>query len=209
MNQQTIHMFTGREAAIAYAISAERILGNDAEFLMANPAIVPIFVCLLFQSLEISIKQAGLESGLFTTQEARARQQRSGHGIKELAALAVEKLGGDPFDPIVTAMTFSNKHANSKQIVKEMICGDNLEKTRESYASRRLGYGEMSQGDFAIIQPISDWVMSVKETALNLAKTIEILSQWKASVSKSKHFAIWLTQRGGEAVTSADDRADL
>ena len=195
MSQQTCHMFTGHEAAIAYAISAERMFGDNAGFLEANPAVIPIFVSLLFQSFEISIKQAGVESGLFTTQEARARQQRSGHGIKELAALAVEKLGGKPFDPIVMAMTFANKRTNSAQIVREMICGDKLEKTRESYASRRLGYGEVSKGDFAIIKPVPDWIESVKETASNLQTTVDILSQWKKSASRSKHFAIWLRER--------------
>jgi hypothetical protein len=195
MNQQTTRMFTGREVAIAYAISAERMFGDNAGFLDANPAVVPIFVSLLFQSLEISIKQAGVKSGLFTMQEVRARQQRSGHGIKELAALAVEKLGGDPFDPIVTAMTFANTHTNSAEVIRQMICGDDLEKTRESYASRRLGYGEVSEGDFAIIRPVSDWIEAVKETASNLPTIIDILSQWKASASKSKHFAIWLRER--------------
>jgi hypothetical protein len=188
-------MFTGCEAAIAYAISAERMFGDNAGFLDANPAVVPIFVSLLFQSLEISIKQAGVGSGLFTMQEARVRQQRSGHGIKELAALAVEKLGGDPFDPIVTAMTFANTHSNSAEVIRQMICGDDLEKTRESYASRRLGYGEVSEGDFAIIRPVSDWIEAVKETASNLPTIIDILSKWKASASKSKHFAIWLRER--------------
>lgn len=195
MKQQKARMFTGQEAAMAYAVSAERILGDDGGFLNANRAIVPILVTLLFQSLEISIKQAGLESGLFTMQETRARQQRSGHGIKELAALAVQKLGGNPFHPIVMAMTFANTHPNSAEIVHEMICGDKLEKTRDSYASRRLGYGEVSQGDFAIIEPVRDWIAAVKETAENLGTTIDIVSQWKSSASKSKHFAIWLEQR--------------
>lgn len=195
MNQKTTRMFTSREAAIAYAISAERICGGSADFLNANPVVVPIFVSLLFQSLEISIKQAGVESGLFTIQEARARQQRSGHGIKELAALAVDKLGGDPFEPVIMAMTVANNHTNSEQIIREMICGDKLQKTRESYATRRLGYGEVAEGDFQIIEPVLDWIESVKETAFNLSKTIDILSQWKASASKSKHFAIWFKER--------------
>jgi len=195
MNQQTTRMFTGREAAIAYAISAGRICGDTTDFVNANPAVVPIFVSLLFQSLEISIKQAGIESNLFTMQEARARQQHSGHGIKELAALAVEKLGGDPFEPVIMAMTVANTHTNSKQIVREMICGEKLQKTRESYAERRLGYGEVAEGDFKIIEPVSDWIKSVKETAFNLPTTIDILSQWKASASKSKHFAIWFKER--------------
>lgn len=197
-------MFTGREAAMAYALSAERIFGQDDGFLDANPTCVPIFVSLLFQSLEISIKQAGLESGLFSMQEARSRQQRSGHGIKELAALAVEKLGGKPFDPIVMAMTFASRKTNSAEIVRHMICGVELEKTRASYASRNLGYAQVAEGDFAIIQPVKHWVAAVKETAANLPTTIEILSQWKTSLSGSKHFAIWLEEKSGEQAGGAD-----
>ena len=193
MNTQP-HMFTGREAALAYAIAAERILSQETDFLSSNPACVPIFASILFQSLEISIKQAGIESGLFSMQEARSRQQRSGHGIKELAALAVEKLGGEGFKPIVMAMTFNNQKPNSAEIIKQMICGDDLEKTRESYATRRLGYSEIAEGDFAIIYPVQDWVSAVKKTAINLPTTIEIISKWNSSPSKSKHFAIWLSE---------------
>ena len=201
MNQKTGRMFTGREAAVAYAISAERMFGGNADFLEANTAVVPIFVSLLCQSLEISIKRAGIESGLFTEQEVKARPL--GHHIKELASLAVEKLGGEPFDPIVMAITSANKHMNSAQIVREMICGDKFEKTRDVYASRDLGYEEVFEGDFAIIYPIADWIASVKETAVNLPTSIDILSQWKASASTSKHFAIWFCERHRESVHSS------
>lgn len=195
MGVSSPRIFSLEEAAAAYALVAENILGGDAAFLNASPAIVPIFVSMLFQSLEISIKHAGIESGLFTMQEARNRQNRSGHGIKELAALAVENLGGDPFDPIVMAMTFSNSGDRSSQFIHEMICGRKMEKTRDAYASRRLGYGEVYEGDFALINPIVEWVSAVKQTAVNLPKTIDILSQWHSSASKSKHFAIWLQGR--------------
>lgn len=87
MNGQTGRMYTGQEAATAYAVAAERVFGDDGAFLNANPCVVPIFVSNLFQSLEISIKTAGIESGLFVMEEARARENRAGHGIKELAAL--------------------------------------------------------------------------------------------------------------------------
>ena len=192
MNQQNDHIFTLSEAALAYALCAERVCGHEPDFLNANPSVIPIFVSQLFQSLEISIKHAGIESGLFTIEEARAREARSGHGIKELARLAVEKLGGDRFDPIVMAMTFFNKNERSSEIIRLMICGDKFEKTRECYSSRRLGYAEVSNREFAIIQDIPNWIESVKQTALNLISTIEILRQWKASPSRSKHFAIWL-----------------
>lgn len=186
------HIYTLAEAALAYALCAERICGVEPAFLNANRAAIPILVNHLFQSLEISIKHAGIDSELFTMQEARARERRSGHGIKELAALAVEKLGGDPFGPIVTAMTYFNANKQSGQIVKLMICGEEFESTRECFASRRLGYGEISDGEFALVKHVPTWIEAIKQTALNLQSTVEILRQWKASPSKSKHFAIWL-----------------
>jgi len=192
MTKQTNRIFTGHEAAIAYALAAERIFNNDYDFLNTNPSVMPIFVSQLFQSLEISIKHAGIASGLFTEDEARARQMRSGHGIKELATLAVEKLGGNPFEPILMAMTYFNTYQNSKEIIRKMICGQEFEKTRECYASRSLGYAQVSNGDFALINDIPSWIAAVKETASNLPRIIDILSQWKASPSKSKHFAIWV-----------------
>ena len=195
MSKTSHHMFGLDEAAVAYALAAENMIGNDASFINANPEVVPVFVSMLFQSLEISIKHAGVESGLFTIQEARNRQNRSGHGIKELAALAVEKLGGDPYNPIIMAMTFSNPGDRSAQFIHEMICGKNLDKTRDVYASRRLGYGEVYEGDFVTIEPLGEWTSSVKQTALNLSKTVDILSQWRRSASKSKHFAIWLREQ--------------
>ena len=195
MNTVNSHMFGLNEAAIAYALAAEHMLGGEPAFVEANPAVVPIFVSMLFQSLEISIKHAGVESGLFTVQDARSRQSRSGHGIKELAALAVEKLGGEPFDPIVLAMTFSYSGDLSCRFIREMICGSKMEMTRNAYASRCLGYGEVRKGDFALIKPISGWVSAIKQTAINLPAIIDILSQWRVSESESKHFSIWLRER--------------
>jgi len=191
MSTQKNHIFTGREAALAYALSAERIFGNDYNFPNNNPAVIPIFVSQLFQSLEISIKHAGIESGLFTENEARNRAMRSGHGIKQLALLACEKLGGDPFGPIVMAMCHFNKHPKSNEIIKLMICGDGFERTRESYATRSLGYAQVADGEFATIDDLPSWIESVKQTAVNVGKTIDIFSQWKSSPSKSKYFAIW------------------
>ncbi len=211
MNQQNNHMFTLGEAAMAYALCAEQILGSDSSFLEGNPETIPVFVSLLFQSLEISIKHAGIESRLFKMDEVRSKNTRQGHGVKELAAFAVARLDEDPFDPkeltalfveglygdhfdpIVKAMTFSNKNGNGSDIIRKMICGKEFEKTRLFYYKRDLGYGEVSQGDFAILQPISDWVATLKQTAANLKSTINILSQWKASPSKSEHFTIWLS----------------
>ncbi len=191
MRNATNHIFTAQEAAMAYALSAERIFGNDCEFLNANPHVIPIFVSQLFQSLEISIKHAGIASQLFTEDEARNRAMRSGHGIKELASLAVEKLGGNSFTPILMALTYCNAGTNSKEIIQQMISGKAFEKTREKYASRCLGYGQVADGEFALIDDITSWIDAVKETASNLPKAIDVLTQWKASPSESKHSAIW------------------
>lgn len=69
-----------------------------------------------------------------------------------------------------------------------------MEKTRDSYAARQLGYGEICEGDFALIYPLIDWIDSVKQTVMNMPKTIDILSQWKSSGSNSMYFAIWLDE---------------
>ncbi len=65
------HMFNLREAAIAYAKGAERILGEDTSFLNDNQELIPVFVSLLFQSLEISLKHLGIEAKLFSEQGSR------------------------------------------------------------------------------------------------------------------------------------------
>ena len=67
-------MFTLQEAALAYAKGAERILGEDGTYINNNQELVPVFVSLLFQSLEISLKHLGLEARLFTKQQARDRK---------------------------------------------------------------------------------------------------------------------------------------
>ena len=187
------HIFTDQEAAMAYTLSAERIFGIDCEFLNANPHVIPIFVSQLFQSLEISIKYVGIASGLFTEREVRSQAMRSGHGINEIATLAVKKLGGETFEPILMALTYYNVGKNSKEIIRQMISGKAFKKTRECYASRCLGYGQVADGEFALIEDIASWIDAVKETASNLPKTVDVLIQWKASPSKSKHFAIWET----------------
>jgi len=189
---------------MAYALSAERIAGHDVDFLQANPACIPIFVSLLFQSLEISIKHAGIESGIFKLEEVKKRKFGNGHGIKEIGALIVERLGLDPFRPIVGALTYHNKGPNSAKIVRKMICAPELEKTRQSYAKRNLGYAYVEDKEFATMQPIPQWIDAVKETAANLPSAILILSQWKASASKSKHYAIWDQMTVGEL----DDEVD-
>jgi hypothetical protein len=186
------HIFDLGEAAVAYALCAERIYGSSPAFLNANAVVIPIFVSQLFQSLEISIKHACIESKLFTLKEARNNKTGKGHGIKELAELAVERLGGfkGDFSSIVNAMTFLNTGDNAVDIIHEMICGEEFEDTRSSYSTRSLGYAEVSDGDFAIIHPIPNWIDTVKQVAANLNSSICVLSQWQESPSKSTKFML-------------------
>ena len=95
MKAQGSRMFSMHEAATAYAEAAERLFGDNGGYLDTHSAVVPIFVSHLFQSLEISIKAAGIESGLFTMEEAR--RAGKGHGIEELAAIATDINQGTPY----------------------------------------------------------------------------------------------------------------
>ena len=186
-------MFTREEAALAYALTAERLLGADVSFLQSQHAVVPIFVTQLFQSLEISIKHVGIASGLITESEARTREVRSGHGIQELATLVVERLGGEPFDPLVQALTVSHSEPACAEIIRKKIHGVEFERTRESYATRKLGYAEVRDGDFALVDGLTQWVSSVKQVAVNLPKIVSVVSQWKSSAGRSGPFAVWFT----------------
>lgn len=193
MKETGNRIFTGQEVALAYALCAERLFCQEEGFLDKNPTVVPIFVSHLFQSLEISIKHAGIESGLFTMQETRKAQR--GHGITELATLAVGKLGGEHSDLVMAMTCFSPDDVRSSEIIAKMIYGDEFDTTRKCYCSRRLGYAEVANGEFRILDPIPEWIESIKQTAMKLDFTIEILTQWRASPSNSKHFAIWFTHR--------------
>jgi hypothetical protein len=188
-------MFSMHEAADAYASAAERLFGENDGYLDEHSAVVPIFVSHLFQSLEICIKVEGIESGLFTMKEARSRLAGKGHGINELAALATEKLGGQISD-LVTAMTCCCKtNTRASTIIKAMIEGDAFAPTRMTYLSRRLAYGEVSEGEIQALNPIEEWIAAVKQTAAQLKQTVSVLSQWKKSPSASTHFAIWFNSK--------------
>ncbi len=188
-------MFTRQDAALAYALSAERLLGADPSFLAANHAVIPIFVTQLFQSLEISIKHVGVASNLITEGEARARQVRSGHGIHELATLVNERLQATSFDPLVQALTFRRSDPGHAQIIQKMTNGAEFERTRESYATRKLGYGEVRDGDFAVVDGLAPWVAAVKQTAVDLPAIVTIVSQWASQPSRPGPFAIWLASQ--------------
>lgn len=190
----TTPVFTRDESALAYALSAERLLGADASFLQAHHAVVPIFVTQLFQALEISIKHVGIASSLITESEVRGRDVRSGHGIQELASLVVDRLQGEPFDPLVQALTFAHAEPEHAEIIRKMIHGVEFQRTRESYATRVLGYAEVREGDFAVVEGLEPWVSAVKQTAINLPNAVSIVSQWTSLTGRRGPFTVWLAR---------------
>ena len=185
-------MFNLQEAATAYAKSAERILGEDAKFLNDNQEVVPVFVSLLFQSLEISLKHLGIEAKLFSKQEARDKKlTKNGHGIREIADLVNMKLGADKDYPVVMALTAGLSNSQVADILHKMIFSKELDSTRQAYQSRNLGYSQLKPGDLALLNGLMPWVVAIRKVAENLPTAIRIVTEWKNSKSNSKHFAIW------------------
>jgi hypothetical protein len=185
-------MFDLQEAAKGYAKAAERVLGADAKFLDDNREVIPVFVALLFQSIEISLKYLGVEAGLFSAQEARDKKlTKNGHGVGEIAGLVNERLGANKDFPVVTALTASLRGNDQSEIVRKMLFGSEFEATRQSYQQRNLGYLQLKQGDFALVQGLKTWVSAVREVAENLPVAVGVVKQWKSSSGSSSSFAIW------------------
>jgi len=185
-------MFTLQEAALAYAKSAERILGEDGKYINENQELVPVFVALLFQSLEISLKHLGLEAKLFSEQEARDRKlTKNGHGIKEIADLINTRLGADRDYPVIMALTAGLENSQAEDFLYKMIFDEGFDSSRRAYQSRNLGYSQLKPGELKLLNGLSPWVIAIKAVVENLPNAISIVSQWKNSNSNSKHFAIW------------------
>lgn len=185
-------MFNLQEAAVGYAKAAERVLGEESEFINSNQEVLPVFVALLFQSIEISLKHLGIEAGLFTERESRDRRlTKNGHGVKEIADLVNERLGADRDYPVVTAFTVGLKGDWASGILQEMVFGLDFEETRKAYECRNLGYAQLKQGDLSVVRGLEPWAKSVREIAENLRTAIDVVKQWNASPSRSAHFAVW------------------
>lgn len=185
-------MFTMQEAALAYAIGAERVLGDDATYMENNQELVPIFVSLLFQSLEISLKHLGLKTGLFTEQEARDKKRKNGHGVKEIADLLNERMSANNDRPVLMALIANLRNKLAEAFLQKMLFEEEFESTREAYASRDLGYCQLKPDELALPDGLRPWVVVIKQTAQNLPNAIQIVSEWRNSNSQNPEpFAIW------------------
>ena len=159
-------MFKLKEAAIAHALAAEKLIEPNEDFLNSNEAVIPIFINLLLQSLEITLKAIALESGLATESELRSRSQtRNGHGIEELAKLLDSKMHGKS---VVDCILPRQGYAHSNDILKAMIFDSRFSPSRDSYAKRNLTYSQFKPGELQIIQGAKTWVNAVAQSAKNI-----------------------------------------
>jgi len=184
-------MFSLQDTAKAYAKGAKEILGDDVSFLNDNPEVIPVFVSLLFQSLEVSLKHLGIESELFTAKESRDRKlTKNGHGVEEIAGLVNNRLGANKDYPVIMALTFGLENTQAANILQKMIFSPEFEPTRKSYQNRNLGYAQLSEGDLQLLDRLKPWVDAIEQVAENLPRAIGIVSEWNKSDSDSVNFAI-------------------
>ena len=116
-------MLSLKEAALGHAKAAERMVDQEAEFLNSNEEVIPVFINMLFQSVEITIKAFAIETGMATERELRDRRTRNGHGILELANLINSKLEGVS---IIDLLLPLRGFANSNSVLKAMILTEQL-----------------------------------------------------------------------------------
>jgi hypothetical protein len=187
------NMYSLQDAAKAYAKGAKRSLGEDANFLNANLEIVPIFVSLLFQSLEISLKHLGIESGLFTRDEAI---KQMGHDVKKIAVTVNQRLGVNKDYPVIKLLTYGAPPTNKfDKRIQLMLFSSGFEPTRKSYQKRTLGYLELKQGDLQLLtKGVKPWVDAIEYVSENLPSAISVVSQWEKSKSSSTNFEKWYVE---------------
>jgi len=155
-------MYTLIESANAHANSAKKLLEPNGQFLNSEKAAVPIFVNLLIQSLEISLKVFAIEAKIFTSDELRKRRFKNGHGIKEIADAINEKIAPSC---VVDVVLPTKGFAISNAVIREMLFGKRFEPTRNSYCWRKLTYVELGKGELQIVDGAGQWVDSVQSFA--------------------------------------------
>ncbi len=163
-------MYSLKEVAIAHAKAAERLFEPNAEFLNCNEEVIPVFINLLFQSVEVILKSLAIESGLATKNELRhSKTTRNGHGVKELASLINEKIGSDK---VLDLLLPRRGFAISNDILKAMVFGHEFEPSRDAYARRNITYSQFGEGDLQLISGAKDWVKAVMSAANNIETAV-------------------------------------
>ena len=158
-------MLSLKEAALGHAKAAERMVDQEAEFLNSNEEVIPVFINMLFQSVEITIKAFAIETGMATERELRDRRTRNGHGILELANLIDSKLEGVS---IIDLLLPLRGFANSNTVLKAMVFGEEFSPSRESYIQRNITYAQFRLGELQVIGGVKEWVEAIRKAAENI-----------------------------------------
>lgn len=192
--------------SVSYAKGAERLLGEDADFLNNNPDMVPQFVNALFQSVEISLKDVGNRSGLTTAVETTGGRDGlidNGHDIKKMGELLRDRLGGVSRRRLIRLLT--NGIGNgAAELLEAMVFGDAFEPTRTSYKKRKLVYhAELEEGNLQIIRGVRNWIDVVKAVAVNTDNVVAIINRWQESGS-SLSFENWHIRENSFLYAEAD-----
>jgi hypothetical protein len=185
-----------KSTTVSYIKAAERILGEDADFLNNNPDMVPQFVNALFQSIEVSLKYIGNQAGLTNTTETtggRGGLIGNGHDIEKLGELLRDRLGGISKRRLMNLVTAGIENG-SAELIEAMVFGETFQPTRVSYQKRKLVYhAELEDGDIQIVQGVRHWVDVVKAVAENTDNVLSIIKRWQDSGS-SLSFEDWFVR---------------
>lgn len=162
-------MYSLTDSAIAHAKSAQKLLEPDGTFLNTQKAAIPVFVNLLFQSIEISLKSFATEAELLSPRELRSTNLRNGHGIREIAEAINKKM---PPKEVINLLLPMRGFAISNAIIIKMVYGSEFEPTRQSYACRKITYAEFRKGDLQVVNGSKDWVNAVLATSQNIGSAV-------------------------------------
>ncbi len=159
-------MFSLKESALGHAKAAERLVDDEAVFLNRNKEVAPVFINLLFQSVEITLKAFATETGLATEKELRDREiTKNGHGIFELANLINSKLEDiEVIDLLLPMRGF----ADSNDVLMAMVYDDKFKPSRDSYVRRNITYAQLKPGDLQVVVGVKGWVEAIRKAAENL-----------------------------------------
>lgn len=165
--------FNLQEVAFAYAICAERLVACDPNVLNTHFGTVPVLVHLLYQSLEITLKQIGGHLNLLSGNDPQGRRLADqSHDVQALTA-AIQS-GFPEHDVLALLSATVSDDRLSADFLSRMLTAPEFADTRLAYRKRTLGYAELQS--FTIFSShIQEWIRAVKDAAQNLEKFIGLL----------------------------------
>ena len=164
-------MYSLKETSLGHAKAAERLIFDGVDFINTSHEVVPVFVNLLFQSVEMTLKSIATESGLVTIKGLRNKNKfGNGHDLMRVARFIDSKLGDQS---IVDLLLPRQSFADSNIILNEMIFGDMFAPSRSSYQRRNITYSQFGEGELQIVEGVNGWVKAVKQAAENIDNGVQ------------------------------------